>query len=77
MNKNITLAIDEDLLNRVRVIAAIKRTSVNEMVRGFLEHVVAQEREGDEVNEALLQLARKSQGQLGQYDPNDIAILSK
>lgn len=34
--KNITLAIDEDLLDKARVLAAMRRTSVNEMVREFL-----------------------------------------
>jgi hypothetical protein len=43
MPKNITLAIDEDLLDKVRVLAAMKRTSVNEMVRQFLEREVARE----------------------------------
>lgn len=43
MAKNITLAIDEDLLDKVRVLAAMKRTSVNEMVREFLEREVKRE----------------------------------
>ncbi len=43
MTKNITLAIDEDLLQRARVIAAIRRTSVNEMVREFLRREVSRE----------------------------------
>lgn len=43
MPKNITLAIDEDLLDKVRVLAAMKRTSVNEMVREFLEREVKRE----------------------------------
>ncbi len=43
MPKNITLAIDEDLLDKVRVLAAMKRTSVNEMVRQFLEREVKRE----------------------------------
>lgn len=34
--KNLTLSLDEDLLAKARVLAAIRRTSVNEMVRGFL-----------------------------------------
>ena len=34
MNKNLTLSIDEDLLDKARVLAAMRRTSVNEMVRG-------------------------------------------
>lgn len=41
--KNITLAIDEDLLDKARVLAAMRRTSVNEMVRGFLEQEVEAE----------------------------------
>lgn len=45
MAKNITLAIDEDLLDKVRVLAAIRRTSVNEMVRQFLEREVKREAE--------------------------------
>ena len=43
MAKNITLAIDEDLLDRARVLAAMRRTSVNEMVRQFLEAEVGAE----------------------------------
>ena len=43
MAKNITLAIDEDLLDKVRVLAAMKRTSVNAMVRDFLEREVSRE----------------------------------
>ena len=42
--KNITLAIDDDLLQRARVLAAIRRTSVNEMVRTFLQAQVDAER---------------------------------
>lgn len=34
--RNLTLAIDEDLLDKARVLAAIRRTSVNDMVREFL-----------------------------------------
>ncbi|MBC7280854.1 hypothetical protein [Hoeflea sp.] len=43
MTKNITLAIDDDLLDKARVLAAMRRTSVNEMVRGFLQHEVDRE----------------------------------
>ncbi len=41
--KNITLAIDDDLLDKARVLAAMRRTSVNEMVRQFLEREVTRE----------------------------------
>ena len=33
--KNITLAIDEEILDKVRIVAAEKRTTVNAMVRNF------------------------------------------
>src|SRR5690349_770017 len=40
---NVTLAIEEELLNEARAVAAKRRTSVNEMVREFLKDVVSQE----------------------------------
>ena len=43
--RNLTLAIDGDLVDEVRVLAAMKRTGVNEMVRDFLARVVEQEDE--------------------------------
>ena len=67
MTRNLTLAIDDDLLDKVRVLAAMKRTSVNEMVRGFLSRLVEQESEHDEATEALLKLARESQGRMGEW----------
>lgn len=67
MTRNLTLAIDDDLLDKVRVLAAMKRTSVNEMVRGFLARLVEQESEHDEATEALLKLARESKGRMGDW----------
>lgn len=43
LNKNLTLAIDEDLLDKARVLAAMKRTTVNAMVRDFLEREIKRE----------------------------------
>jgi hypothetical protein len=40
---NVTLVVEEDLLREAREVAARRRTSVNEMVRGFLRDVVSQE----------------------------------
>ena len=65
MAKNITLAIDEDLLDRVRVLAAMKRTSVNALVRDYLERLVRQEGEFDAVTQALLRLSRDSEADSG------------
>ncbi len=38
-----TLAIEEDLLQEARAVAAKRRTSVNEMVRQYLQQVIGQE----------------------------------
>ena len=66
MTRNLTLAIDDDLLDKVRVLAAMKQTSVNEMVRGFLTRLVEQETSKDEAREALLKLIDESEGRGGE-----------
>ena len=40
---NLTLVVEEDLLREARALAARRRTSVNEMVRAYLEDVVSRE----------------------------------
>jgi len=39
----LTLAVEKDLLNEARAVAARRRTSVNEMVRQYLKDVVSRE----------------------------------
>ncbi len=68
--KNITLAIEQDLLDKVRVVAAIRRSSVNEMVRGYLARVVEDEKGRDEAREALLKLMDESEGRMGDWRPS-------
>ena len=63
--KNITLAIDEDLLQKARVLAAMRRTSVNEMVRDFLRHETEAEKLHDETKAALMKLAQESEANFG------------
>lgn len=41
--KNVTLAIEETLLERARELAARRKTTLNAMVRGLLAHEVEQE----------------------------------
>jgi len=41
---NVTLAIEEELLQAARTVAAERHTSVNEMVRQYLKQVVGEER---------------------------------
>lgn len=40
---NVTLVVEEDLLQEARAVAARRRTSVNELVREFLKNLVHQE----------------------------------
>jgi hypothetical protein len=40
---NITLVVEEELLREARAVAARRRTSVNQMVREFLEDLVSRE----------------------------------
>ena len=70
MTRNLTLAIDDALLDKVRVLAAMKRTSVNEMVRQFLTRLVEQEQSKDEAREALLKLIDESEGRMGEWTFN-------
>ncbi len=70
MTRNLTLAIDDALLDKVRVLAAMKRTSVNEMVRGFLARLVEEEQAKDEAREALLKLIDESDGDMGDWRPS-------
>jgi hypothetical protein len=41
--KNVTLAMDETLLERSRALAERRRTTLNAMIRSLLEHEVEQE----------------------------------
>ena len=65
MPKNLTLSLDDELLDAMKLIAARRRTSVNAMVRGFLQSEAAKERAKDEARESLLRLARERQGDMG------------
>ena len=70
MKKNLTLSIDENLLQKARVLAAMRKTSVNEMIRSFLDASVNAEKTQDEVTAKLLKLADSSKGRMGDYRPS-------
>ena len=63
--KNITLAVDEDILDRVRVIAAERKTTVNGLVREYLEKIASEQDRIAEARRRLVQLAERSQARLG------------
>jgi hypothetical protein len=63
--KNITLAVDEDVLDRVRVIAAERKTTVNALVREYLEKVASEQDRRAETRRRLRELMDKSEARLG------------
>jgi hypothetical protein len=64
--KNITLSVDEHVLDEVRQIAARQRTTVNAMVRDYLTRLASEDSRIAQARERLLDLARASEGRLGQ-----------
>jgi hypothetical protein len=63
--KNLTLAVDEDVLNRVRVVAASRRTSVNAMVRAYLAEIAEREDRAAQARANLRVLSERSTARIG------------
>jgi hypothetical protein len=63
--KNITLSIDDSVLEEVRQIAARNKTTVNAIVRDHLTRLSQQESRQAEARRRLLELAETSSGRLG------------
>ena len=62
--KNITLAIDDEVLDRVRVVAAEKKTTVNALVREFLADLAGRDERLAEARKQLLRLMDTSKGRM-------------
>jgi len=63
--KNITLAVDEHILDEVRVYAAKRGTSVNALVRDFLNGVAAQEDKTERARRRLRELMDRTSLEVG------------
>jgi len=63
--KNITLSVDDEILEAVRRLAAERKSSVNALVRGYLTNLAAIETRADQARERLKELSRLSPGRLG------------
>jgi hypothetical protein len=63
--KNITLAIDEDVLEAVRKYAAARDTTVNAIVREHLTHLADVEDRAAKARQRLLELSDASQMEVG------------
>jgi hypothetical protein len=62
--KNITLAIEDEVLDRARLVAVQRRTTVNAMVREFLAEVGKREDKVAEARRQLLHLIDTSEGRM-------------
>jgi hypothetical protein len=63
--KNITLSVDETVLERVRIYAAKRKTTVNRLVREHLDQLARSERALEDARARLLKLIDESTGRLG------------
>ena len=65
MTKNITLAIDEEVLDKARIYAAKRQTSVNGLVREYLARVASEDDWLTETRKELKQLMENSSARMG------------
>ena len=63
--KNVTLAIDESLLREARRIAADRSTTLNAMIREFLEELARRESRATLARERIVDLCRNSRAEIG------------
>ncbi len=64
MGQNLTISVDEDLLRRARALARKQGTSLNALLRGYLETLVGQQ-PGEAVADELLMLMHEHGGRSG------------
>jgi uncharacterized coiled-coil DUF342 family protein len=63
--KNITLSVPEATLREVRKIAAERETTVNALVREYLEQLASHRARRDELRKRLTKFAKKSKAVVG------------
>ena len=63
--KNVTIAVDERLLREVRRIAADRSTTLNAMIRGFLEELAQHESQVVKARRRIAELCREAQAEVG------------
>jgi metal-responsive CopG/Arc/MetJ family transcriptional regulator len=63
--KNVTIALDESLLREVRRIAADRSTSLNAMIREFLEELAERESRAVQARRRIVELCRTAQAEVG------------
>jgi hypothetical protein len=62
--KNITFAVDDEILDKARVVAAQRKTTLNAMVRDFLTEIATRDEKREIARRELLELMRTSKGRM-------------
>jgi len=63
--KNVTISLDESLLREARRIAADRSTTLNAMIRGFLEELAERESGAVKARRRIIELCRESRAEVG------------
>lgn len=63
--KNVTIALDEATLREARRIAADRSTSLNALIREFLERLTARESHARRARRRIAELCRESKAEVG------------
>ncbi len=63
--KNITLSVEEDVLDAARIYAAERKTSVNALVREYLMQIARQRTRAKEAMAELRRMSEASEARLG------------
>jgi len=63
--KNVTIALDESLLREVRRIAADRSTSLNAMIREFLQELAERESQAAQARTRIVELCRETRAEVG------------
>lgn len=63
--KNVTLAMEEATLREARRIAAERSTSLNAMIREFLEELTRRESHAAQARRRIAELCRESRAEVG------------
>ena len=64
--KNLTIALDEATLREARRIAANRSTSLNALIREFLERLTARESHARTARRRIAELVRHSKAEVGE-----------
>jgi hypothetical protein len=65
MAKNITLTVDEDVLEKVRRVASDRNTTVDALVRDYLVRLALQQDRAAKARQRLLELSAESNAEVG------------